>query len=298
MKIKTVLIAVAIALICSSSADAADMEGRLTSLEMRVQAMQNTRLANNQEVASAVAQVSAMQSEFGALKGGIEANRHFIGSRYDELTRQLQGLDNRIQAIEDRMMLFSGQLSKALSKLAPDVAGEGDLYQKGLDLVATANYLEAASTFSSFIKKYPKSSFVPKASFWIPECYYSAGDHRRAIKEFQTFIEKYRRSDKIPEAIYKQGESFYALGMPEEAKAFYGKVIQSYPSSSVAAQARDRIDRINKRKAEAAATPGGQSPGSYPTQTLEQRLRSQSPPVDLAPEKKERKPYRTPTGDF
>ena len=297
MKIALMIAAVMSMMLTAFDADAARPEERISMLEHKVTAMQNTRLANNQEVASALARVGAMQDEFATLQGGIAANKHFIGSRYDDLSRQLTSLDNRIQAIEDRMALFSEQLSKALGKVAPKVAGEGDLYQKGLDLVATANYLEAASTFSSFIKKYPKSNFVPKAKFWIAECYYSSGDHRRAIKEFQAFIEKYRRSDRVPEAILKQGNSFYAMGMYEEARAFYDKVLQSHRSSSAAAQARERIDRMEKRKADAQAAPSGDM-SSYPTQTLEQRMHPQSDPIDLAPEKKKRKTYRTPAGDF
>jgi len=281
----------------SASADRG--EERVKALELKVAAMEETRLVNNQAVASTLARVQAMQEEFAGIRGGIEANRHFIGTRYDDLAKQLTGMDNRIQAIEDRLMLFSGQLSKALQKIAPEVAGETDMYQKALDLVATANYLEAASIFSKFIGKYPKSEFVPKAMFWIADCYHSSGDHRRAIKEFQTYIDKHKRSNKVPEAILKQGNSFYALGMEEEARAFYDKVLQSYPSSSAASQARERISRIEKRKAEAAAMPEGTAPGSYPAQTLEQRMKTRSEsPQDLAPEKGPRNPSRTRPGEF
>jgi len=278
-------------------AGAAKVDDRVTALEAKVNTMQNTRLANDQEVASALAKLSAMTDEFSSLKGGIDANKFYISSRTDELTKQMQSLENRLQAIEDRLTIFSTQLSKALGKVAPEVAGEGDMYQKALDLAASANYLEAASTFSSFLQKYPKSNFVPNATFWIADCYYSAGDHKRAVKEFQAFVEKYGRSDKVPEAILKQGNSFYTLGMFDESRAFYDKVIQSYPGSAAAAQARERIDRMEKRKAEAAAQPTGQRLDSYPAQTLEQQMRGTStPPADLAPEKKGT--YRPPVREF
>ncbi|MBN1282626.1 MAG: tol-pal system protein YbgF [Proteobacteria bacterium] len=297
MKNALIALLVAAVSLASSSAAAAKVEDRVTALEHKVITMQNTRLANDQEVASSVARLNAMQDDFASLKGDVDANKYFINSRSDELSRQMQSLENRLQAIEDRLALFSTQLSKALSKLAPEVAGEGEMYQKGLDLVSTANYLEAASTFSSFMQKYPKSSFVPSAMFWIADCYYSAGDHRRAIKEFQAFVEKYSRSDKVPEAILKQGNSFYALNMYDESRAFYDKVLASYPKSAAAAQARERIDRMQRRKTEAQAAPAGASLGSYPEQTLEQKMRRNSaPPSDLAPEKQ--KSYRKPPGDF
>lgn len=283
--------------VLSLDAGAAKVDDRVTALEHKVSTMQNTRLANDQEVASAVARLSAIQDEFATLKGGLDANKFYISSRTDEIAKQIQSLENRLQAMEDRMAVFSTQLSKALSKLAPDVADEGEMYQKALDLAASANYLEAASTFSSFIQKYPKSNFVPNATFWIAECYYSAGDHRRSVKEFQAFVEKYDRNEKVPEAILKQGNSFYTLGMYEEARAFYDKVLASYPASASAAQAKERIKRMEKRKSEAAAAPAGGGMDSYPARTLEQQIQGQrTPPVDLAPEKsKVSKPH---PGDF
>jgi len=63
--------------------------------------------------------------------------------------------------------------------------------------------------------------------------------------------------------------------MLDEAMAFYDKVKSSYPRSAAAAQAKDRVARIKQRKSGGtqASQPTSQSGTSYPTETLEQRLR-------------------------
>jgi tol-pal system protein YbgF len=250
-----------------SSADTADEN--LKALENRVDSIQKTYLKNNQQVAAALSQSSAAKEEFGKLKGRIDANHHLIGEQNDALMRQITGLDNRIQAIEDRMAIFSAQLTKALGKVSPSAAKEGELYQEGLDLIEQSKYLEAAAVFETFIVKYPKSQFVPNARFWIGECFYSSRDLKRSIKEYQVFIEKHRKHEKIPNALLKQGDSFNELGMPDEAKAFYQKVVKDYPNTKAAGLAQSKIKRLNEKKAEALAP--GSKLGAYPTQTLEQR---------------------------
>lgn len=248
---------------------AGDNDAEFKRVQQQIAIMEKTRTSNNAQIASALSQFGTLQDEFGALKGQIQTNKHLINSQYQDVGKRLTDLDHRIQSIEDRLQIFSTQLSKALGKVAPKAAAEGDLYQKGLDQVENSRYLEAAASFETFVKKYPKSQFTQSAKFWIAECFYSMRDYQRAIKEFQNCIETYPRSEKVPDAVLKQGNSFYELGMLEEAKAFYDQVIAKYPSSSAAATAKDRLARIESRKSQAKG-PAGDA-GSYPVQTIEQQ---------------------------
>lgn len=268
--------------LASSTLLAKSPEDRIYSLEQQIAAIQKTYLKNNQDIASSIAQAQAIKEEWGILKGQVDANRHLITSQSENLIKQITELDHRIQSIEDRMAIFSSQLSKALGKIAPDAAAEGDLYQNGLELVNQSKYLEAAAAFEKFIKKYPNSPFAASALAWIGESFYSMRDYQRAIKEYQRFLEKYPRDKNVSTAILKQGSSFYELGMIEEAKAFYQKILQSYPTSSAAAQAQTKLNLIKERESKASAAEAGASPlGSYPGETIEQqqhRLRGNSEP--------------------
>jgi len=269
MRTMTIILVVG-AILTASGAALADDTARVRQLEQKVGVMEKTRMSNNAQIASALSQFGALQDEFGSLKGEIQTNKHLINSQYQDIGKRITDLDHRIQSIEDRMQIFSTQLSKALGKVSPEAAAEGDLYQKGLDQVTAARYLEAAASFESFVRKYPKSKFAESARFWIAECFYSMRDYQRAIKEYQKFIEQYSRSPKVPEAVVKQGHSFYELGMMDEAKAFYDQVVAKYPSSSAASEARERIARIESKQSQ-ASNQGKTSPGSYPTQTIQQQ---------------------------
>ncbi len=271
---RSIIYVVLIAVIAAYAAPAlaGGDEARIRSLESKVSVMEKTRMTNNQEIASALSRFGALQDEFSGLKGQIQTNEHLINTQYQDLGKRLTELDHRIQSIEDRLQIFSTQLSKALGKVAPQAAAEGDLYQKGLDQVGNSRYLEAAATFESFIRKYPKSNFAQSAKYWIAECFYSMRDYQRAIKEYQNFIDKYPRGEKVPEAVVKQGNSFYELGMIDEARAFYDQAVAKYPASAAAAEARDRIARIEARKNQSKPT---STAGSYPEKTVQQIRDSQ-----------------------
>ncbi|HPW44948.1 MAG TPA: tol-pal system protein YbgF [bacterium] len=293
-------LAIPVAALISSVSFAGPLDDKIKSLDEQLQNIQRTYTSNNQNVASSIAQVEAIREDWNMMKGHVDANRHLITSQGEELSRRMDSLDHRITSIEDRMSIFSSQLSKALAKIAPEAAAEGDLYQTGLDLANESKYLEAAASFEQFLKKYPKSEFAPSALMWVGECFYSMRDYQRSIQEFQRFIEKYPRDKNTGLAIFKQGNSFYELGMTEEAKAFFNKVIQREPTSEVAAMATEKLTKIKEREAKASGiAPVGGGTGSYPGETIEQQ-RSRMMGTTPEPEKiPAAKPGKTvPPGKF
>ena len=283
----------------SSASFAGPLDDKVKSLEEQLHNIQRTYTSNNQNVASSIAQAEAIREEWNMMKGQVDANRHLITSQGQEISRRMDSLDHRITSIEDRMSIFSSQLSKALAKIAPEAAAEGDLYQKGLDLVNESKYLEAAAAFEQFLKKYPKSEFASSALMWVGECFYSMRDYQRSIQEFQRFIEKYPRDKNAGLAIFKQGNSFYEMGMTEEAKAFFNKVIQKDPSSEAAAMATEKLAKIKEREAKASGAAPAGGLGSYPGETIEQQ-RSRMMGTTPEPEKiPAAKPGKTaPPGKF
>ncbi len=273
----------------SNNASAKTPDEKISAIEARIDDMQKTYLSNNASAASAIAGVQGMKEEWNQAKGQIDANRHMLKVHQEEVSKVVADLDHRVQAIEERLQIFSNQLSKALAKVAPETAAEGDMYQKGLDLASEAKYLEAAAMFEKFIRKYDRSPYTPSAYYWIGESFYSMRDYQRAAKEFQRYVEKYPGDKNIASAIFKQGNCFYELGLLEESKAFYSKVMNSYPSSPEALQAKEKLSRVNEKQK--GGEPQAGSFGSYPNETIEQRQQrlkgpQQKPAEESSPKKK------------
>lgn len=238
---------------------------RLTALEKTIHAMQNDSVARNEKVASALSGMDQIKQDYQSVVGSIDGNSHQIKMLQDEINRLKRDIADRLSAIEERLQIYDMQISKAISKIAPQSVNESDNYQKGLDQVHSSEFLSAVASFRSFLKSYPNSELSDNAQYWIAECYYVMKDYAKAIKEFQLVADKYPKSEKIPGAILKQGFSFAELGMTEESKAFLNKVTKDYPGSEEAVNAKEKLNKLEKKTAQEAIPSAMADPSGAPT---------------------------------
>ncbi len=276
------LTSITIICIISTTTYADSTSKRISALEKQLKELRQTYMRNNGDMASAIAHSKSVKTDISQIQGKLDSNRHLRQKQQNQLIQMITELDHRIQSIEDRMSVFSTQLSKAISKISPDIADEGSLYQRGLDLASSAKYLEGIAVFKKFIKKYPDGEFTASAQAWIGECYFSARDYQNAIKTYQAFIQKHPKDKHISTALLKQAHSFLALGMHDDAKIFYKKILKEYPRSTAASIAMNKMDAIeleqNRNRPQSSSH-------SYPEQTMQQKQHktntSTSPSTDF-----------------
>ena len=252
----------------------ADTDSEIKNIKKQIKEIQQTYLENNKDMAGAISKAEGLVNESTQLQGKIETNTHLIETSQKENLRFLQELEQRITAIEQRMSIVSHQVSNALSKIAPKDIAEGNLYQKALDNVSQARYLQALSNFKSFTKKYPKSKFIPDAKFWIGECHSSLREYKLSIKAFQKFIDKYPKNENVPAAIFKQGFAFEELDYKEDAKLFYNKTIKEYPKSKWSIQAKQRLENLKSNNMKNTTKQNSDIKTSYPKKTVQQKKKS------------------------
>lgn len=104
--------------------------------------------------------------------------------------------------------------------------------------VALGNYANARQKFRSFLRQYPNSSKKPDAAFLIADSYYNEGFYEEAILEYQNFIDGYKDDPRVPLAYLRQPLSLIKLNKEEEARLFLQILIDKYPESSEANEAK------------------------------------------------------------
>jgi TolA-binding protein len=80
----------------------------------------------------------------------------------------------------------------------------------------------------------------------MAECHFKQGDYKSAILRFDDVVARYPEGDKSADALYRQGEALLKLG-PGYAKAAgkaFERVIEEYPSSPRAAEAKRQLDLL------------------------------------------------------
>ena len=149
----------------------------------------------------------------------------------------------------------------AAQRPAPPGTQASDLYQTAYIDFTRGHYNLAAAAFREYIRLYPTTALAEKAQFWIGESHFSlARAHQakgeadrtvqeleRAVQEFRKVVITYPRGDRVPAALYKEALALGELGQIPLAEARLQFLIDQFPSTEEAAQARDQLARIRKR---------------------------------------------------
>ncbi len=123
---------------------------------------------------------------------------------------------------------------------------ERKAYQKAFGLLRELRYEQATTAFRGFLKQYPNGRYAHTAQYWLGEAAYARRDFGQAITEYQALLDNHPRSNKRAEAMLKIGYSHQELQQQAEAKKMMEQLIELYPNSTEAGQARNQLRRMKK----------------------------------------------------
>ncbi len=135
-----------------------------------------------------------------------------------------------------------GKEDPHLSKEPPEVQDE---YKLALRALNDQQYDKAIQQFRNFQRKYPNSDMADDAQYLIGESYFAQKDYNRAILEFNDVL-KYRRGDKVPAALLRQAQAFLEIGDRTDARLILQKLINDFPNSEQAREAKDRLQTLGR----------------------------------------------------
>lgn len=202
-----------------------------------------------------------------AMFGSKEADER-LENELSTLMLDQQILETRLSLAEDRIISVQGQLKemqekefnagkkdstkaeakKDQSKQASQPASAQNevqtAYKVALDTFYSKKYKESEALFKQFMKKYPDSSLMPNAGYWLGECYYGQKRYDEAILSFQSVVGAYPKHHKAADSLLKTGYSYERLGDKENARFYLQQFMEKYPKSESAPLARAALSRL------------------------------------------------------
>ena len=105
-----------------------------------------------------------------------------------------------------------------------------------------------------FLGKWPKHALAAQIHYEVGMSHLGEKSYRAALSEFGVFIQPdmpkaFTSSQWAPEALLRSADCFAALRMTREAGMALEEVINAYPKSRAAKEARERLDAQKKGKA-------------------------------------------------
>lgn len=223
----------------------ADNVNRMSqSIDSIQQAMQ-TQSANTGKVDQLSGQMQSMNDSIDELK-----------SRVSNLNKTLQDIQTQLQNVNSQQAAGGGQPgapsgqpgqpggTDANAAPAPPV---DQLYQGGLRDYNSAKYDVASGEFSDVLKYYPQDNLAGNAQFYLGEIAYRQGDYRTAIKNYDAVLEQFSGNPKVPAAQLRKGEAELATNQRDAGIRDLRNLIQRFPQTPEAAQARSRLNGMGVR---------------------------------------------------
>jgi len=223
------------------------------SFDERMGVMKNLVETNTDAVNKAVVALNGLQTTLTKQQGDA-------GSKVDQVSGQIQSLNDTMDEIKVRLAKVSKQLEdmqaaqqslgaqqaqqqaqqQALAQAPPpDV-----LYNNAVrDYNGGKNEL-ALQECSDYIKYYPNTDLAGNCYFYLGEIQFRQGNYQQAAQSYDQVLQNFPSGTKAASAQLKKGFSLIELGKQDDGVSELRHLIQRYPHSPEALQARDRLRKL------------------------------------------------------
>ena len=194
------------------------------------------------------------------LQGTLQKQQTDSGAHVDQLSGQIQALNDTLDELKARLAKVSKQLED-MQAAQQNVAAQQSqqtqlqqqqaqapppdvLYNNALrDYNAAKNDL-AAQEFADYVKYYPNTDLAGNAYFYLADLEFRQGNYQQAVKDYDQVLQNFPTGNKAPAAQLKKGFALLELGQKDSGIAELRRLIQRYPRSNEALQARDRLRKL------------------------------------------------------
>jgi tol-pal system protein YbgF len=213
------------------------------------------------------------------LNQNLQKSHSDTGARADQLSGQIQALNDSVDELKARMAKLSQQLDAIQNAqqniTQPPPAGQNAtpaggppgaanqappadvLYNNALRDYNSGNFDLASQEFGDYLKYYQNTDLAGNAQFYLGDISFRQGNYENAVKAYDTVIEQYPEGNKAAAAQLKKGYSLLELGQRQAGVRELNALITRYPRSIEAQQARDRLKKLGANTPASHKTPRG-----------------------------------------
>jgi tol-pal system protein YbgF len=204
--------------------------------------------------------VNKAVSALNGLQGTLAKQQGDAGSKTDQLSGQMQSLNDTLDELKVRLAKVSKQLEdlqatqqslgaqqaqqQAQQQAIAQAPPPDVLYNNGLrDYNGGKNDL-ALQEFSDYIKFYPNTDLAGNSYFYLGEIQFRQGNYEPAAQSYDQVLQNFPTGSKAASAELKKGFALIELGKQDDGVAELRHVIQRYPHAPEALQARERLRKL------------------------------------------------------
>jgi tol-pal system protein YbgF len=223
------------------------------SFDERMGVMKNLLDQNSDASNKVTAAINELQSS-------INKQQQDRSGQVDQMSGQIQALNDTMDELKVRLAKLSKQLED-MSAAQQSMATQQAQAQQQQQAIAQApppdviynNALRdynggkndlAIQEFSDYIKFYPNTDLAGNAYFYLAEVQFKAGDYQTAVTNYDLVLQNFPSGNKAAASQLRKGLALIELGKQDEGVEELRHVIQRYPRTNEAIQARDKLRKL------------------------------------------------------
>lgn len=204
--------------------------------------------------------VNKVANALNALQTTLQKQQAEGGSKVDQLSGQIQALNDTMDEIKVRLAKVTKQLedmqssqqsiqaqqaqAQAQQQALKDAPPPDVLYNNAVrDYTGGKNDL-ASQEFSEYLKFYPNTDLAGNSYFYLGELQFRAGNYQQAVQSYDQVLQNFPSGNKAASAQLKKGFALIELGKQDDGVSELRHVVQRYPHSPEALQARERLRKL------------------------------------------------------
>ncbi|MGP0021045.1 MAG: tetratricopeptide repeat protein [Candidatus Sulfotelmatobacter sp.] len=223
------------------------------SFDERMGVMKNLVETDTDAVNKVVVALNGLQTTLSKQQGDA-------GSKTDQLSGQMQSLNDTLDELKVRLAKVSKQLedmqaaqqsqaaqtaTQQATQQAMAAAPPPDvLYNNGVRDYNGGNNDLATQEFSDYLKFYPNTDMAGNSYFYLGEIQFRQGNYQQAAQSYDQVLQNFPSGNKAASAQLKKGFALIELGKQDDGVSELRRLIQRYPHSPEALQARDRLRKL------------------------------------------------------
>jgi tol-pal system protein YbgF len=245
---------------CATKQDIRDLQTEIADQLRQVAAAQDSlRQEIRQQSIQTQDTLRNASRELVDIRGDVLNTLNRIGTQIGQI-RELVGQNSlSIASLRDQMELTrrGGAPAGAAPGGAVDDSGEpvlssgtGDadaMYNAAIRQFQRGSLSAARAAFQQFLTGYPSHELAPQAHYYLADILVQEDELESAIEAFAEIPELFPTADVVPNALYRMGVLHAELGNVEEARSILERVVNTYPDTTVAALAQDRLSELGGR---------------------------------------------------
>ncbi len=204
--------------------------------------------------------INKVAAALTSLQATLQKQQGDASSHVDQLSGQIQSLNDSLDELKARLAKVSKQLEdmqasqqsvaaqtaqqQAQQQAQAQAPPPDVLYNNALrDYNGAKNDL-AIQEFSDYIKFYPNTDLAGNCYFYLGEIQFRQGNYQQAAQSYDQVLQNFPTGTKVASAQLKKGFSLIELGKQDDGVQELRRVIQRYPRSNEALQARERLRKL------------------------------------------------------